>query len=311
MMGRGVAESLLERDMDHDDIESHHVADRYLQGKLAPEEADRFEEHYLSCQECLGRLDRAEKLQRGLKRAAAEDAARLAAARQAGFFAVLARLGRSRQAGLAVAALFIVLLLPAMLAYREFGRLGRELDQTREALAAREQQNPSPAAPTVVEDRAALERANDQTRRAEAERQRLEQELEREKSARAGLEKDLAQARQPQANTPILSLSPERSVGEAEPTQQVRLPAKPGWIVLSLELDAPEYEHYRVTLLKGTKEVWRSGGLEPNSQDSLVVTLPTALLEPGDYAVRVEGTPAGGPPAPVAKFTFRALKQSP
>jgi len=284
--------------MEHEHIENNHIADRYLQGKLTPEEADRFEEHYLSCPECLGRLEVAERLQRGLKRAAAEDAARLAAVRQAGFFAALARLGRSRQAGLAVAALFIVLLLPATLAWREFGRLGRELDQTREALAAREREGKAPAAPTVVEDRTALDRT-------EAERRRLEDELARERSARAGLEKDLAQARQPQANTPILALSPERSAGEAEPTQQVRL--TPGWIVLSLELDAPEYERYRVTLLKGTKEVWRGDGLEPNAQDSLVVSLPSVILEAGDYAVRVEGTPNGGPPAPVARFTFRAL----
>lgn len=305
MMGPGVAESWVEREMDHEHIENGHVADRYLQGKLTPEEADRFEEHYLSCQECLDRLDRAERLARGFKRAAAEDAARLAAVRQAGFFAALARLGRSRQAGLAVAALFMVLLLPGILAYREFGRLGRELDRTREALAAREQERPAPAAPAVVEDRAALQRA-------EAERQRLERELERERSARAGLEKDLAQARQPQTNTPILSLSPERSAGatpaDTAPTHQVRLPATPGWIVLALELDAPEHESYGVTLLRGGQEVWRGGGLEPNESDSLSVSLPTTLLNPGDYVVRVEGTSKSGSPAPVAQFTFRARK---
>jgi hypothetical protein len=282
--------------MDHEHIENDHVADRYLQGKLTPEEADRFEEHYLSCQECLGRLDRAERMTRGFKRAAAEDAARLAAVRQAGFFAALARIGRSRQAGLGVAALFLVLLLPGILAYREFGRLGQELDRTREALAAKEQEKPAPAspsAPTVVEDHATLERAQ----RAEADRQRLEQELEQERSARAGLEKDLAQARQPQTNTPILSLSPERSAGGAEPSHQIRL--TPGWIVLSLELDAPDQDSYRVTLLRGGKEIWRGDGLEPNATDSLSVSLPTALLSPGDYVVRVEG---------VAQFTFRALK---
>lgn len=281
--------------MEHEYIENDHVADRYLQGKLSPEETDRFEEHYLSCQECLGRLDRAEKMARGFKRAAAEDAARLAAVRQAGFLAALARLGRSRQAGLAVAALFMVLLLPGILAYREFGRLGRELDRTREALAVREREKPAPVAPTtptVIEDRAAIQRA-------EAERQRLEQELERERSARAGLEKDLAEARQPQANTPILSLSPERSGGGADPTHQIRLPATPGWIVLALELDAPEQESYRVTLLRAGKEIWRGNGLEPNETDSLSVSLPTTLLQPGDYVVRVEG---------VAQFTFRALK---
>jgi hypothetical protein len=306
MMRLGVAESWMEREMDHENIENDHVADLYLQGKLTPEEADRFEEHYLSCQECLDRLGRAERLARGFKRAAAEDAARLAAVRQAGFFAALARLGRSRQAGLAVAALFMVLLLPGILAYRELGRLGQELDRTREALA-REQEKPAPAAPstpTVVEDRAALERAQ----RAEAERQRLEGELERERSARAGLEKDLAQARQPQTNTPILSLSPERSAGGAEPTHQIRLPATPGWIVLSLELDAPEFETYQVTLLRAGQEIWRGNGLEPNETDSLSVSLPTALLNPGDYVVRVEGAPAGGRPGPVAQFTFRALK---
>ncbi len=282
--------------MDHEHIENDHLTDRYLQGRLTPGEADRFEEHYLSCQECLDRLDRAERLSRGFKRAAAEDAARLVAVRQAGFFAALARLGRSRQAGLAVAALFMVLLLPGILAWREFGRLSGELDRTREALVretAREREKPVPVAPTVVEDRTAIQRA-------EADRQRLEQELERERSARAGLEKDLAQARQPQTNTPILSLSPERSAGGgAEPTHQIRLPATPGWIVLSLELDAPDQDRYRVTLLRGGQEIWRGDGLEPNEMESLSVSLPTTLLSPGDYVVRVEG---------MAQFTFRALK---
>jgi hypothetical protein len=79
--------------------------------------------------------------------------------------------------------------------------------------------------------------------------------------------------------------------------------------VLSLELDRPEYERYRVTLLsKGGEEVWRSGGLEPNELDSLAVSLPTTLLKPRDYLLRVEGTPDGGKPAPVAQFVFRALK---
>jgi Putative zinc-finger len=301
----------MERTMNHDDIENNDIADRYLMGQLAPEEADRFEEHYLSCQECLGRLDRAEKLQRGLKRAAAEDAARMVAVRQAGFLAVLARLGRSRLAGLAMAAALFVLILPGVLAYRELGRLGQELDRANEALAVRQQPEPAPVAPVAPvnpvnggkEARAAQERL-------EAERQRLTGELERERNARQGLEKDLAQAWQPQANTPILSLSPERGGPEdAEPVHQVRLPATPGWIVLSLELDRPEYERYRVTLLsKGREEVWRSGGLEPNELDSLAVSLPTTLLKPGDYLLRVEGTPDGGRAAAVAQFAFRALK---
>lgn len=298
MMARGVTDSgegsrRASPEMDHDYIEQHHLADRYLMGKLSQEEADRFEEHYLSCQLCLDRLEQAETLQRGLKRAAAEDVARLVAARQAGFLAALARLGRSPRAGIALAALFAVLLLPGLLAWREVGRLGRQLDQANAALARRPHEEPgNTAARAAQADRD----------RSEAERLRLESELARERDARVGLESRLAQAYQPQTNTPVLSLSSERGGAEGEPTQRVRLPKSPGWIVLSLDLDRPELETYRVVLLGAGGEVWRGGGLRPNGNDSLVVTLPSSLLKAGDYSLRVEGGDGKG----VARFTFRA-----
>ena len=283
--------------MDHDYIEQHHLADRYLMGKLSPEETDRFEEHYLSCQLCLDRLEQAETLQRGLKRAAAEDAARLVTARQAGFLAVLARLGRSPRAGIALAALFAVLLLPGLLAWREAGRLGRQLDRANAELARRSHEEPQ-----VPGDAAAALAAQAARDRSEAERRRLESQLAQERDARAGLERRLAQAYQPQINTPVLSLSSERGAEEGEPTQRVRLPKSPGWIVLSLDLDRPELETYRVVLLGAGGEVWRGSGLRPNGNDSLVVTLPSTLLKAGDYSLRVESGDGKG----VARFTFRA-----
>jgi hypothetical protein len=277
--------------MDHDYIEQHHLADRYLMGKLSPEETDRFEEHYLSCQLCLDRLEQAETLQRGLKRAAAEDAARLVATRQAGFLAVLARLGRSPRAGIALAVLFTVLLLPGLLAWREAGRLGRQLEQANAALARR----PQAGSGGAVRPNAAIQKE------PEAERRRLESQLAQERDALAGLERRLAQAYQPQTNTPVLSLSAERGAAEGDPTQRVRLPKSPGWIVLSLDLDRPELETYRVVLLGAGGEVWRGGGLRPNGNDSLVVTLPSTLLKVGDYSLRVESGDGKG----VARFTFR------
>ncbi|HYN20033.1 MAG TPA: zf-HC2 domain-containing protein [Thermoanaerobaculia bacterium] len=54
--------------MNHPDIEELQIADRYLKGKLPPEEAVRFEEHYLHCQECLDRLKLAESMERGFHR---------------------------------------------------------------------------------------------------------------------------------------------------------------------------------------------------------------------------------------------------
>ena len=116
--------------MEHSYIEERRVIDRYLMKQLPHDEEIRFEDHYVHCQECLDRLELAEKLQRGFKRAAAGDAAKVAAAQRLGILARLAALARSPRAGLAAMALLAVALLPA-------GLLVRELDRTRAALAAR------------------------------------------------------------------------------------------------------------------------------------------------------------------------------
>src|SRR5207253_4021188 len=56
--------------MDHIYVEENQIADRYVKGTLPAEEAERFENHYLSCPECLDRLELAESVQRGFKRMA-------------------------------------------------------------------------------------------------------------------------------------------------------------------------------------------------------------------------------------------------
>ena len=50
--------------MNHAEIEELEITDRYLRGKLPPEDAARFEEHYLYCRECLDRLELAESMAR-------------------------------------------------------------------------------------------------------------------------------------------------------------------------------------------------------------------------------------------------------
>src|SRR5436305_7670054 len=99
--------------MDHADMEEQQIVDRYVRGTLPAEEVARFEEHYLSCQDCLDKLDLAESMNRGFKRAAGQDAVRVAAVvRQLAVVAWLARLGRSRQAAVLVMALLVAVLLP-------------------------------------------------------------------------------------------------------------------------------------------------------------------------------------------------------
>src|SRR3954468_12231909 len=122
--------------MNHTDVEEQNLVDRYVMGKLSAAETERFEDHYLSCPECLDRLDLAESMERGFKRAAGQDAARLAATRQLALVAWLSRLGRSRQMAALAMTFFLVAVLPGLFALRQVRERDRELAATRTALAA-------------------------------------------------------------------------------------------------------------------------------------------------------------------------------
>jgi broad specificity phosphatase PhoE len=264
--------------MDHTEIEERQIPELYLRGQLPPDEAASFEEHYLHCQECLDRLELAESMERGFKRAAGQDAARAAATRQIAILAWLSRLGRSRQLAALAAAVLVVAVLPGLLGLREVRQRERELGETRAAL----------------EQERARSAAGSRTG-AEAE-QRLRAELERERQARASADQQLAAARRPQGNVPILFLDPER--GGGEPSHRVSLSQSPGWIVLALTVDT-QRPSYRAILrdAKG-REVWRIEGLEANEIDTLTLSLPSTLLAPGDYTVEADGR----------RFTFRVTK---
>jgi hypothetical protein len=270
--------------MDHAYIEEHQVVDRYLMGKLTAEELGPFEEHYLSCGECLDRLVTTEDLARALKRVAGEDAARAVAARQLAVVAWLARLGRSRQAAILLPGLLLALLVPGLALFRA-GDLGRRLHDSRVALDAAGSRQRAESAQLAASGRA----------------------LAREREARARAEQELARSREPQANVPILYLGAERGAGRGgEPAYRLRLPARPGWVVFALPVEPRPYP-YRVVLSRaGGREIWR-GDAPATDQDILTLSVPSGLLAPGDHVLAVSGAAPGGRGAPAARFSFRVL----
>lgn len=281
--------------MEHDWIDEHQVAERYLLGQLAAAEAAEFEEHSLGCPECLDRLEAAEGLAAGLKRAAAQEAALWGVVLQAGLFARLARLSRSRQASILAMALLLVVILPGGLLLRRVGELGRELDRARQRPAAAA--TPAPSAVVSARPPAADPEAPLRAARAAAAEYGRAQAERRAKSLAA----ELAEARQPLVNPLLLTLGAERSApGGAEPSTRIDLASAPPWVVLSLELDAPARHSYDLALRGPDGRVrWRGKGFVPDGKGDLSVAFPRSLLAPGDSTVEVLG------PAPVARFTFR------
>jgi Putative zinc-finger len=280
--------------MDHAYIQEHQVVDRYVMGRLTEAEADRFEDHYLTCDECLRNLNLAQQFQSGFRQVAAEEAV--------GLMAVLAAAFRSRRSlGLGLA-LALVLAAFTLLLVRS-GRLGDDLEAARVRLA-------------VAEDRRAAEarKATEAGRARDELRARLEQERARLEGVLAeaeGRREEAGPAPRSQVSAVwLVTLVPARSGPAAdEPFQRLTLPPDLESVVLELDLDLAGPDPYRVTLRRrdGTA-VWTAANLRPGPSGTLALGLDPSLLQPGDYRLLIEALPAEGSPFPAARFAFRVVK---
>ncbi|PYQ61685.1 MAG: hypothetical protein DMF53_14690 [Acidobacteria bacterium] len=248
--------------MDHQSIDAGSIAERYVTGRLAPEEAAAFEEHYLDCPSCCARVEAAERLQRGLRRLAEQAAVRAPDA---------PRWSRSPRLALAAAALLAVTLLPAWIELREVRSLRSDLARTK------------------VETGSA---------------DRLKGELQQTRRDLEALHSEIAADRQPQANLPVVPLTPVR--GGDGPVRTLKLPAKPGWVGLWVEPGDADFPAYRATLRKNEGAVvLQASGLRLNDLGALLITIHSASLSPGAYQLDLDGLPANGAPVPAGRFPLR------
>jgi hypothetical protein len=258
--------------MDHQSIDAGNIAERYVTGRLLPEEAAGFEEHYLDCPSCIARVEAAQRLQRGLRRLAEEAAVRVPGDSRS------ARWSRSPRLALAAAALVAVALVPAWLELREIQSLRSDLARTRA-------------------EKGSVDRLN-------GELQQTRRDLAAEAEKREALAREMEAARQPQTSIPVVPLTPVR--GGDGPVRTLKLPEKTGWIALWVEPGDTEYPAYRATLSKdGGGVVFKASGLALNDLGALLVTVHSTSLSPGAYRLEVEGLPRSGAPVPVGRFPLR------
>ena len=251
--------------MDHRAIDAENIAERYVASRLPPEEAARFEEHYLDCPSCCARVESAERLKRGLRRLAEEAAVRAPGA---------SRWSRSPRWALAAAALLAVALAPA---WFEIQRLRSDLARTK------------------VEQGSAD--------RLKGELQQTRRDLAAEVEKREALAREMAADRQPQANLPIIPLTPVRG---GAPIRTLKLPAKPGWVAFWVEPGDTDYPAYRAALSKDEGAVvFQASRLTLNDLGALLITVHSTSLSPGAYWLAVEGLPRSGAPVAVGRFPLR------
>jgi hypothetical protein len=281
--------------MDHAYVEEHDLIESYLKDRLSEGERDAFEAHYFACETCRERLEMANDFREGMLQVAAEDAARA----QAGLLAGLALLSRGRRIALVGCLLLLVALPLGLLVARNRG-LERQLVEARGARV-------TAPAPAGSEQRiASLEarlRSLEQT--GTADRQRLEEELAKERQARTAAGSEAAV---PQVNVPIFTLAAVRGEEEGrEPVNRIPLSAAGGPVIFTLELATIDYPSYRASLrAEDGKELWQARGLRPDSRDALVILLPSRMLRSGSYRLAIEGERGDGKGFAVAAYPFRA-----
>jgi hypothetical protein len=262
--------------MDHQTIDAGNIAERYVTGRLSPEEAAEFEEHYLDCPSCIARVEAAERLQRGLRRLAEEAAVRAPGPLRS------TRWSRSPRLALAAAALLAVALLPAWLEHREVQNLRTNLAQAK------------------VE-----KGATDRLTAVQGQLQQAQRDLAAVVEKQEALSRDVAKDRQPQSNLPTLALTQVRG-GAGGPVRTLTLPQEPGWVALWVEPGDADYPAYRATLAKAEGGVvFQASRLALNDLGALLITVHSTSLAPGAYRLDVEGLPRTGAPVPVGWFPLR------
>lgn len=123
----------------------------------------------------------------------------------------------------------------------------------------------------------------------------------------ATLEEQLAIARAPQANTPIINLAVLRS-DHAEDAQRIRLAPRHEWWLVTVPVASQSFEGapYQVTILHDDGEtIWHTEDAVVDARGELVLSLHSSWLPPGRYRLRavpgvVSGSPDAGEPISIS-----------
>jgi anti-sigma factor RsiW len=293
--------------MEHSYIKDHHIADRYLSGKLSAEERMRFEEHFVDCAECHDRLWAADNFRAGLRIVAAEDATRFRAhlrVRQAGVLARAAWLIWRRRAPL-LAVVILLIALPMALLVLEWSGARRDLAQATQASSEwrRKYEEGEQAARGLAKVIQARERES------YLQRERLAAQLELMQKASDSPFPQPRKAAEYQSETPVFALSVVRGDGSnlSQPVNRIALAPSSRWMILLLELEPdPDLHSYRCAIsTTAGRSIWTRDDLKPNSKNALALSFDSKLFKPDDYLLTLEGDKAQEGRVLIATYTFR------
>jgi Putative zinc-finger len=298
--------------MDHLYIEEQNIADRYLTGQLSAEEQQRFEEHFLDCQQCRSSLEAAHHFRTGLQSVlasgAVESGAYLKSDRGGQTGLSTWRMNLKYQLSfLAVAALLVVSLLTWPIL--EWRRARRDLTQAKQVAAEwqRKYEEGERARKELMIE------MQSRDRQSSIQLDQLTTRLERERKSRVLQADRINDASRSLSAVPVFALSMVRGGDHAllEPANRIILSPRHELIIFVLEL-VPEsnLQSYRATISTyDDRKIWHKSNLKPSSKDLLTLNFNSKLLKPGNYLLTLDGLTVRENYIEIARYAFRVLSQ--
>jgi hypothetical protein len=279
--------------MNHREVQSNEIIERYVLHQLGAEERRAFQEHYLSCEDCFAQLQISAPFIAAVRREArlgvlsrpASTAGPVTAWRFAWLKPAFALTGL---AAIALAALL------GWLLFSQIPELRRELaaeKQAREQLEKERQESLRQSQETLAGERRQLELA----RGEQARLQNRIEELARNQSLPAG-----GQEAPAQANVPIVILENTR---DSRQPNEMMLPANASHLTLWIEVELNSgFDSFQLQVVDaGRRSIQSLRGLQTNSYGALAANISAKPLQTGKYLVRLQGI-KGRQSVPVGEY---------
>lgn len=289
--------------MNHEYVSKSNLIDQYVLGKLAADEVEAFEDHFVDCPECVEQLNISRSFIHDIKGLAVQET----------LFAGSSPTPKTQRWSLqqlvplrlwpAIACCCIVAVgILAFVAVRRQSRLEAQLHQAKEDTSAISQKYQQ-----------GLQAAAEAEKRHEETKQDLTQrlnELEKKLTETASNRDQPAVHGSPEVNFPIFALisAPRTQVSERV---EVFLPASSSRFALSIPVEERKnYKAYRVTILDHRGgAVFNQSGFKPDAYHALSLSLNSNFLAPGNYDLQVEGLTEPNQWSIVGNYPFRVSRR--
>ena len=294
--------------MDHKFINEVELVERYLMGRLAPEESAEFEAHFVDCQECVGRLNTTKALMDGLRIVASDQGLEPHGYEPKRLSWPLRRLSFRGSLALAAGILLLLAFLSAVVVSTQIRRLRVETAQSRIASAEWERRYEEERESSSLAEM----RHQDSERELTTEVAQLRAELEdKHQQNPEDASDDRRALRKPQINFATIVLKSTRGSEPATGAlNEIVVPRSTANFAISVPLEEEgNYKVYYMTI-RGDRDrvIWKASGLKPNRYNSLSVGFNSTFFRDGDYLLTVEAVSGDGRTSVVGKYPFRVLK---